>query len=133
MTTESRRTDDLFSLEKLRRRWKTGQPSQTLPGGDDAPNRRGVPSAGSPMAHLARLRELIRQRFSGSRETLAVLDALLDDIEGCLSPASGRTGAATPGKPPPDEGPQPSPRPVGPLLDQLEDILEAFEFAQRTP
>lgn len=132
MTSESRRTDDLFSLEKLRRCWKAGQSSQTISNGDDASDRQGVPSAGSPRAHLARLRELVRQRFSGSQEALTVLDALLDEIEGCLSPAPGAAGAATPGKPPPDEGPQSSPRPVGPLLDQLEDILEAFEFAQRT-
>jgi hypothetical protein len=119
----SRRLDDLFSVERLRRNW-SGQGTDPSA---EAAQELHTPGA---MARQARevaeqLKGLVHQRFSAERRV--PLDALLQTLDAHLDRVFPRGADSTPE---PEQLQELAPL-LSRLFDDLEDMIEALELVER--
>jgi hypothetical protein len=115
----SKKIDDLFAPERLRKNWQqakasTGRPADTETEGE------------TPITICGRLRTLIEERFSGDHAM--VLNLLLDELQTLLASMFPTAGE----RPEPAEDPAEMIPAAHEILYRIEDLVEVFGMAGRS-
>jgi hypothetical protein len=111
----TKKIDELFSPERLRRNWQKAKVHPEELAGSQT-------EAKSPQAIFARLQALIRDRFSG--DDAVALNLLLEELQVLLDPVFPEAGKSqTPATDQAKMIPQ-----LHEILNRIEDIVEAFEI-----
>ncbi len=115
----SKKIDDLFSPERLRKGW---QKTKEKAGESVSTETEGK----SPLEILERLRNLIQARFSG--DDAAAFHFLLDDLQVLVVRMFPKAGEG------PDQAASEADMipAVHDILNRIEDLVEAFEIAGRS-
>lgn len=116
------RVDNVFSVQRIRQSWlpqQTEVETASRPPQEDA----GGPDA-AIQSQFTQLCGLVRQRFTGDR--LAVMNQLLADLDDLLR----RRRDAGADRPEAAQDPAEIDAAVGALLNQMEDLAEAFMLSK---
>jgi hypothetical protein len=115
----SKKIDDLFTPNRLRKLWQQTQTGAGMPEGVET-------EGGSPIEIYDRLRFFINERFSG--DDVVALNQLLDDLHNLLVRLLPKEGE----KPGSEEYDAEAIPAAHELLSRIEDLVEVFEMAGRS-